>query len=244
MEDNILDHKVSIVILCWNHLEDVTKPFLEQIVKTIGVQYELVFIDNGSTDGTYEYIKEYLHGSLHRIYRSETNLGFARGNNMGLNITTGEYICFLNNDVVVKNPEWLRNMLNYAIEHQDTLIGTKSKKNVLLQTEMISPIDYLEGWCLMAKKSIFEEHGCWHNAFEKPFFEDVELCYRLNKRGIKLKEIDIGLIHLGSRSLYDQLEVYTVIRDSSKLFWGLVEKLKSGMPLNEYLFLKNSDILK
>lgn len=45
--------EVSLIVLCWNKLEETTKRFVESIEKTEGVDYEVVFWDNGSKDDTF-----------------------------------------------------------------------------------------------------------------------------------------------------------------------------------------------
>ena len=78
--------KKALVVCCYNQLE-VTKKFLNSVISELDSSYDLYILDNGSTDGTYEYVKKVQNDLLYNqieIYglRSETNLGFAGGNNM------------------------------------------------------------------------------------------------------------------------------------------------------------------
>lgn len=78
--------KKALVTCCHNQLE-VTKRFLNSVISELDSSYDLYILDNGSTDGTYEYVKKVQNDLLDNqieIYglRSETNLGFAGGNNM------------------------------------------------------------------------------------------------------------------------------------------------------------------
>lgn len=100
--------QVSIITLLWNHGNDVTIPFLSSILRdTDGIDFELILVDNGSTDGTWDYLEMLNDSRLKRIH-SDVNLGFNGGNDLGLTIATGEKILFLNNDVVISDPHWLR----------------------------------------------------------------------------------------------------------------------------------------
>lgn len=86
---------VSIIILNWNGLPDVQKcvaHILAQDYKAI----ELIVVDNGSTDGSLQLLKK-LHTNLHFI-ENGTNLGFAKGMNIGIARSTGEFVIPLNQD--------------------------------------------------------------------------------------------------------------------------------------------------
>ena len=79
--------KKALVALCYNNL-DVTKKFINCALKELDSSYDLYILDNGSTDGTYEYLTEVQRNTMHDdtkmqmyVSKSETNLGFSGGNN-------------------------------------------------------------------------------------------------------------------------------------------------------------------
>ena len=123
---------VSIVILAYNQLE-YTKKCIESIVENTNVFFELILVDNGSTDGTAEYLESELTSliasGMLRIIKNDKNLGYARGNNQGMAIAGGEYILLLNNDVVV-TPGWLSCLLKCAEKYSD--IGIVGPCQILL----------------------------------------------------------------------------------------------------------------
>ena len=92
--------KLSIITLTLNKLE-YTKKFIKSLFEYTK-DFELIIVDNGSTDGTVEYLE-----SLDNIklVKNGENKGFSAGNNQGIAIAEGEYIGFLNNDILLY-PNW------------------------------------------------------------------------------------------------------------------------------------------
>ena len=97
----------SIVILTFNKM-DYTIKCIESIRKYTSLgSYEIIVVDNASTDGTIEWLKA--QGDIIKIFNKE-NLGFPKGCNQGIEIAQGSEILLLNNDVIV-TPKWLEQML-------------------------------------------------------------------------------------------------------------------------------------
>jgi len=88
--------KVSVVILSWN-----TKDLLEQCLKSIPFSMEIIVVDNGSTDNTLQLLDSLKWPNL-KVIKNIANLGFAKGNNQGIKIATGDLIMLLNSDTVVQ----------------------------------------------------------------------------------------------------------------------------------------------
>jgi len=104
---------VSIVIVAWN-----AKRFIRDCLTSINasretLSMEIVVVDNASSDGTGEVVeRDFPHVKL---VKSEKNLGFARGNNAGLALCRGKYLCLVNPDVIVQ-PDCIR-LLCAHMEH-------------------------------------------------------------------------------------------------------------------------------
>lgn len=109
-----MEIKLSIIIVNWN-----TAKLLSDCLKSLvsGIKYqvlsmEIIVVDNGSTDNSVEMVKKYLipalpAGRLNTKYKihlieNQSNLGFAKGNNIGLKTAKGEYIMLLNSDTIVR----------------------------------------------------------------------------------------------------------------------------------------------
>ncbi|HLD30115.1 MAG TPA: glycosyltransferase family 2 protein, partial [bacterium] len=92
---------VSIVMLTFNQL-NLTKQTLESLDRTAEGPFELILVDNGSTDGTRKYLQALEKERTDvRVILNEKNLGFSKANNQGICIASGEDIVLLNNDVVM-----------------------------------------------------------------------------------------------------------------------------------------------
>jgi GT2 family glycosyltransferase len=103
--------RVSVVVVTWNgrHLLPACLASLEAQTYP---DLELVVVDNGSTDGSAEWL-ETTWGARIRLLRSSTNLGFAGGNNLGIRAGTGAYVALLNNDATA-DPGWVEALVAAA----------------------------------------------------------------------------------------------------------------------------------
>jgi N-acetylglucosaminyl-diphospho-decaprenol L-rhamnosyltransferase len=87
---------LSVIILSWNTCALLEK-CLDALIKLgNGLPSEIMVVDNGSTDGSQEMVREKFPKVC--LYQSEENLGFARGNNRGIDLTNGAYVLLLNSD--------------------------------------------------------------------------------------------------------------------------------------------------
>ena len=96
--------EVSIIIVNWNgrqHLETC----LSAVAAQQGVTFETILVDNGSTDGSVEFVRARFPAV--RVVPLAENRGFAGGNNAGAREARGTYLAFLNNDTAAE-PTWLR----------------------------------------------------------------------------------------------------------------------------------------
>lgn len=99
---------VSVVVVCWNNVGEVLD-CLRHLRYQIGVGLELVVVDNGSTPGAKPLLQEHLTGAT--LIRSELNLGFAGGSNLGIQATSGRYVLSLNADVRFVDSGGVANMV-------------------------------------------------------------------------------------------------------------------------------------
>jgi len=118
------DLTVSVVVLNYNG-----RHLLEECMESLLVQscppFEIIVVDNGSTDGSISFLAERYHDRV-RIIRNSTNLGFAEGNNIGIAAATGAYIALLNNDAVADSC-WLEALVS-AAQASDAAFGMWASK--------------------------------------------------------------------------------------------------------------------
>ena len=218
---------VSIVMLTYNQLED-TKICVESLFKhTTDVNYELIFVDNGSTkDDTIAYLdglkKE--HKNIKTIYNKE-NLGFACANNQGIEISEGEYVLLLNNDVILTDG-WLSRMIQVA-ESDDkigvvapctnhasgrqvvTFSGTeeddegiqKFAKEVLLKKagNWIS-VSRIIGFCMLIKREVLFKVGVLDEMFGPGGYEDYDYSMRVKHENYDIViAMDTFIFHIGGK---------------------------------------------
>jgi GT2 family glycosyltransferase len=91
--------KLSIVIICWNDWKVIENCLRSIFERTHVIEFEVIVSDNGSTDGSVENMRAKFPAVT--IIANGGNLGFAKGNNAGIRVASGEYILILNPDTIV-----------------------------------------------------------------------------------------------------------------------------------------------
>lgn len=213
----------SIVIVTYNSRADLT-PCLRSLYGHSGEGFELILVDNASTDGTREYLQA-LERKVPsaRVILNEANLGFAKAINQGIRASSGAYVALLNPDTRV-SPGWLGRMrahltegvaavgplTNFANEHQ--AVGRylpewegKPDEEIarrLWQARARQAVDakFLTFFCTLLPRAVLERVGL----LDEDFFlnqEDLEYCLRLRRAGYRLLvATDAFVYHLGGGS--------------------------------------------
>jgi len=114
---------VSIVILNYNDTEHIEK-CIDSVFKTIGCKFEVILIDNGSTDGSSDICKQKY--SQIRLFKNKHNLAMA-ARNIGIDNAQGDFIVFLDSDTTVES-DWLQNLLESYFSHGEGLYQSKILK--------------------------------------------------------------------------------------------------------------------
>ena len=216
---------VSIVMLTFNQL-DVTKQCLASIERNTPEPHEIVFVDNGSSDGTVSWLREQV--ALHADYRlveNARNEGFARGCNQGIGASRGEYVLLLNNDVVVTE-HWLSGLLECLESTPDAgiagpmtneisgrqrveLIGYEALRGLPAfaadwrerNRHQRTPAPRVVGFCMLFRHELVREIGLLDEVFGTGNFEDDDLCRRSELAGRRnVIAGDVFIHHHGSRS--------------------------------------------
>lgn len=177
--------QVSIIILNWNGKED-TIECLESLKNITYPNYEILLVDNGSTDGSVDCFRK-RHPEIEIIENGE-NLGFAEGNNVGIRYALkkeADYILLLNNDTVVDS-SFLEELIKVAEtgpkigfigptvfdygSNTEGMIGGEINwlrgsckkirfKELNYTEDKIYNVDFVSGCCLLVKKDVINEIG-------------------------------------------------------------------------------------
>ena len=100
---------VSILLLNFNG-KSFLKDCLDSVLAQSYQDFEIIFVDNASVDGSLEYVRDNYKSEKLIVQSAESNLGFAGGNNFGLKYARGSFIVLLNNDTIVEK-DWLKNLV-------------------------------------------------------------------------------------------------------------------------------------
>lgn len=107
---------VSIIIVNYNTASLVDECINSVKEKTEGVSYEIIIVDNASTDNIREIPS--LSAANTKLILSQTNLGFGKANNLGAQKAVGKYLFFLNGDTLLKNNA-VKILFDYINNHSD-----------------------------------------------------------------------------------------------------------------------------
>jgi GT2 family glycosyltransferase len=142
---------VSIIILNYNGIVWVEK-CLSSVLETKYPNFEVIFVDNASTDESLLWVEQHLGGDARvKIIKNAENVGYSAGNNIGFAHSSGDYIVFLNNDTVV-DPEWLSRLVNAFTE--DESIGLAQSFIINLTGETVQSAGWLYSDYLLSAYSV------------------------------------------------------------------------------------------
>lgn len=236
---------VTIIILTWNGLE-YTRACLESLraYTPIGDDVQVLVVDNGSTDGTLPYL-----GNLDwiRLIENGRNLGFVRGNNVGIRATPSNHdVLLLNNDTVIPQGGWLREIRRVAYSADD--VGVVGCRQILPDGRLLHAGAYMPlgsfwgqqigslekdvnqynadrdvqsvvGSCMYIKRSVLKAIGPLDEAFFS-YFEDTDYCLRAMEAGFRtVCAGGVTLIHHQNVSTsINRVDFSKIFRKSQKIF--------------------------
>lgn len=101
--------KLSIVIICWNDWKVLQDCLRSIYTGTHSIDFEVLVSDNGSCDGSIDQIRR--HFPMVHVIENHQNLGFSKGNNVGIQKSRGDYVLILNPDTIIHDgslDHWLK----------------------------------------------------------------------------------------------------------------------------------------
>jgi GT2 family glycosyltransferase len=243
---------VSIIIPVYNQSIYTYNCLLSILENTDGVPYEVIIVDNASTDNTREVLSMIKNV---RIITNKENVGFVDACNVGAAAARAEDILFLNNDTVV-TPHWLSAL--QRIFQEDCKCGAVGPKMIYPDNTLqlagnivwrdasamnfgkfsnpdepeynyVREVDYCSGAALMVRKNLFHLIGGFDPRYAPAYWEDADLCFAIRKRGYKvLYQPDSVVVH------FEGISAGTTIKAGMKRYQKLnkpkfVDKWKSDL---------------
>lgn len=198
---------VSVVMVTHN-ARDWTERALRALAEETELPYELIVVDNASTDGTRELVADLEEAS---VVLNDENRGFGPANNQGAALAAAHHLLFLNSDVLVHRG-WLPPLLELLEDESVAAVGPRLLNpdgTLQLAGALLSrsgstlaygfgddpdgaeytfrrEVDYLSGACLLMRRVAFDEVGGFDPVFGLAYFEDADLCLALSARGYRV----------------------------------------------------------
>jgi GT2 family glycosyltransferase len=197
----------TIIVLAWNGMRHISK-CLSSICRQVKKRSEILLIDNGSSDGTARFVRS--NFSSVRVVENACNLGVSNGWNIGVKLSNGKLIHFINQDVYLRDGflDQMRNMMNnnknigvaggkllypggVIIQHAGGQIelpqfltthrGLGESDIGLYESEM--EMDYVTGAAFCIRTEVFERIGNFDPIFSPAYCEDLDFCIRARLAG-------------------------------------------------------------
>ena len=219
--------KVAVIVLTYNSLSKLGKGFLDRVVKSIFAQtysnIEVIFVDNGSSDGTPDYLETIARSRKNcRVLRLRRNYGWSGGNNREAILAKDTmYLFFMNDDVVLIDRDCIRKLVDTMSKHRDlgatqpliinkdgslncgADLGFSGFPKILKQPRSypVSEAFYVSGAALLTRSDVFFRVGM----FDEDLFlyrDDTDYSWRVRLLGYKCACIvDTKAYHWGSATL-------------------------------------------
>jgi len=251
----------------WN-AKAYLKGCLESILSQSFTDFEIILVDNASSDDSVNFVKD--NFPQVKIIQNKNNVGFAEGNNTGIENSKGEIIVLFNPDAVA-DKDWLSILIRVlqsskriaAVTGKMYYLGDKYGKNAVFCTwskidpysatpynfsnnEPVSKVDYLSGAAMAIKKDILENVGLVDSGYFL-YFEETDLCARMIRAGYDLMYVPSAIVwHAVSPLSKSEKKVYYMersrIRFALKNFDRLYAISFFFIFLGETLFVMSRDL--
>ena len=240
--------EIAILILNWNNYPD-TRICLESLEKLSYPAFKIILVDNGSSDGSREKLREEFPELT--LLESDRNLGFAGGNNIGLRyiLEVGiPYTLLLNNDTEVIQPDFLEQILRVMDGDREVCaVGPKVVRENGEPDQVILPfpsldmtlrnslglyrqrleqkqtVDSLIGCCVLVRNQAVRQVGLLDENYFM-YVEETEWFYRMRKQGWSVLYYPVeSVIHKGGSSAKKLEDSQVYVERRSNVIYTLVK---------------------
>ena len=212
-------HAVDVVMVTWNK-RDLTRRAIESFRRHVRHPYRLICVDNGSTDGTLEDVRE----AADLLITASANLGAVRGRNLGWTATTTDYVLFVDNDI-----EFCCDVVGSlvaAMEREPRLGIVGPLQNETLRTVGLLPeglslqditstitgaasaelqdVHYVQACAMLVRREMVADIGAFDTAFDPYGHEEYDMAQRARARGWRVELALDSYVHhhgTGARAL-------------------------------------------
>ena len=251
---NRCEHPIVSIILVVRGKANLTLLCIESVLANAEVPFELIIVDNGSSDETAILLGR-IEGAA--IIHNDSNLGFGWGNFQGANVARSPYLCFLNNDALLQ-PGSLSAALEAFRDHRVGAVGGKilladgklqeagsiiwsdgtasgyGREDDPLQPcyNFKRPTDFCSGAFLLTPRRLFLRLGGFSPVYSPAYYEDADYCMQLWNHGFSvIYEPNAVIRHFESASSADNHAAVSLMRNHQMKFisrWK--DKLGSHLP--------------
>jgi GT2 family glycosyltransferase len=245
---------ISVILVTWNSGKYISR-CLKCLAEQTCQDFEVVLVDNGSTDGSLDKLESGWPGLTLRIEKLNGNRGFAFANNLGARLAKGTWLALLNSDAFPA-PEWLEKLLQASVHYPEYSFFASRQ----LQANMPQLLDgtgdayHISGlawrrfasWpsarfglepeevfgpCAAAalySRQVFLQAG----GFDEDFFsyhEDVDLAFRLRLQGARCLFVPGAIVeHIGSATLGNQSD-FALYHWQRNFIWSFIQNMPSAL---------------
>ena len=219
---------ISVIVVTCNNLAFTRDCLASLDADPLGRELELIVVDNASTDGSVEFLRQWAARGGHQLILNTSNLGFAAANNLGLAQARGEYLALLNNDTQVTSG-WAQSLRRHLqrnpglglvgpvtnnIGNEAKIdIGYRSLEHMPARARQYTwrhighlvPCATLGFFAVMLSRSTYLRVGPLDEAFGLGFFEDDDYCRRVEQVGLSCAFAEDVFIHHHLSASFDRM---------------------------------------